>query len=62
MDSAGSDSAYPTLLSNVPEESSFCNGMIRHEPEETCDGSSGSQSLSADHCILKGATTLEVFA
>ena len=61
MDTADSVSAYPTLLINVPEQLSVFNGTIRHDPEDTCDGSSGSQSLSADHSILKGEITLELF-
>ena len=51
---AASASAYPMLLISVPEEISFANGTIMQDPDDTPDGSSGSQSLSAHHYILNG--------
>jgi len=56
-DIAASDSAYPTLLINFPEQLSFVRGTIMQDPDDTSDGSSGSQSLSAHHSILNGDVT-----
>ena len=50
----------PHFWSRCQNNHFFFSGMIRHEPDETCDGSSGSQSLSADHSILNGATMSEL--